>query len=489
MGSSSSFSDAAASCSSLCDVVAVAEARECSERLSEQLRRETAHRVLAAKEAQERGVALAAARAEAEGLAEKLAARDALLAAEQERTRQTETKLRDKGTVLASCQRARSKERSLRVRVEGRLERALESLLPLQKENERCAVALSKATEAARLTDERAAAAEKRAAEATAEAASLRRVLSEKHARYSGADERLDEKLRKADKGQEAAEEAQSAAERRNAALSEELDAARESLAAARSDESEARRLAEAAAEARATAEREAAALRVACEVLRNSLDEEAAAVKRAGQQVAACSTRMQTLRDASSATFGVLSELLARVLYLKALPPELLGMGREEMARCEAEAVRHLQAVRDAAARGTHAAAELVTCAPPTVSVGATVLRAAFASSARGDPSTCSAGEPFAVAPPEGSFHIRVRLGDSPRGPRSLPLMPAPPSPSSAAWSRSPRGRGRSLRESPRRRAGGSDGGELLPATSWEKGRLLELMEGLAASNQIDAG
>ena len=227
----------------------------------------------------------------------------------------------------------------------------------------------------------------------------------------------------------------------------------------------------------------------MACEVLRNSLDEEVAAVKRAGQQVAACSTRMQTLRDASSATFGVLSELLARVLYLKALPPELLGMGREEMARCEAEAVRHLQAVRDAAARGTHAAAELVTCAPPTVSVGATVLRAAFASSARGDPSTCSAGEPFAVAPPEGSFHIRVRLGDSPRGPRSLPLMPAPPSPSSAAWSRSPRGRGRSLRESPRRRAGGSDGGELLPATSWEKGRLLELMEGLAASNQIDAG
>lgn len=233
----------------------------------------------------------------------------------------------------------------------------------------------------------------------------------------------------------------------------------------------------------------QAAALRVACEVLRNSLDEEAAAVKRAGQQVAACSTRMQTLRDASSATFGVLSELLARVLYLKALPPELLGMGREEMARCEAEAVRHLQAVRDAAARGTHAAAELVTCAPPTVSVGATVLRAAFASSARGDPSTCSAGEPFAVAPPEGSFHIRVRLGDSPRGPRSLPLMPAPPSPSSAAWSGSPRGRGRSLRESPRRRAGGSDGGELLPATSWEKGRLLELMEGLAASDQIDAG
>lgn len=140
-----------------------------------------------------------------------------------------------------------------------RLERALESLLPLQKENERCAVALSKATEAARLTDERAAAAEKWAAEATAEAASLRRVLSEKHARYSGADERLDEKLRKADKGQEAAEEAQSAAERRSAALSEELDAARESLAAARSDESEARRLAEAAAEARATAEREVA--------------------------------------------------------------------------------------------------------------------------------------------------------------------------------------------------------------------------------------
>ena len=134
MGSSSSFSDAAASCSSLCDVVAVAEARECSERLSEQLRRETAHRVLAAKEAQERGVALAAARAEAEGLAEKLAARDALhaeqLAAEQERTRQTETKLRDKGTVLASCQRARSKERSLRVRVEGRCAVPLHSFSP-----------------------------------------------------------------------------------------------------------------------------------------------------------------------------------------------------------------------------------------------------------------------------------------------------------------------------------------------------------------------
>ena len=137
--------------------------------------------------------------------------------------------------------------------------------------------------------------------------------------------------------------------------------------------------------------------------------------------------------REQQSGLFGVLSELLARVLYLRELPPEVLGMGRAEMARYEAEAVRHLKSIRDAAARD--ALATDVVCAPPTVAVGAAILKAAVAA-------TDEAAAIGDWEAPEGVFLSRVDNVDRlPRPRASAPAPPARASPRSAPAQQSPRG------------------------------------------------
>jgi len=390
------------------EIVAEAEAREevlrdQIGRMSEKLRTESSRKNSAHDESLHKAVALDAARHQILSLEERSGLLTDQLAQEKARTRTLERTLRAAQTSERAASASAASERKQRFRLEVRIDRLDKSVDPLRLENERRGGVMQQADAARRSAEARMASAEHRAAEMEAQNVSLQKRLDSAQQRFLASKDSVAgslAELAEAADTVEDAEEARLEAEETARGLSRDLAETRARLADSRENESRASSAAEAAAGLAKAAE-------LALEIAREEAVQLGANLAAAREAEALASNLLEEAnrqqahtREQQSGLFGVLSELLARVLYLKAVPPEVLCMGNNEMMRHEADAVRHLKSIRDAAVRD-HLNTDVV-CAPPTVAAGAAVLKAAAAA-------TPGAPDLSDWEPPAGTFISRV--------------------------------------------------------------------------------
>jgi hypothetical protein len=259
------------------------------------------------------------------------------------------------------------------------IEQAETTLQPLQAQS-------GKITETLLLTEDARARAEDRSTEASRQVshltnanAMLQKRLVEEHGHHAHA------------------REARAALELQIELLTDSRDEQRDkcqSFSAAVRAQSDALRTAELELSSRDHALRLERSAREAAEASQRAADASASAAHTAAQaaagQLASASASLSTeraagsglmaeaeLREREQATlFTVVSELLARVLYLGQLPPEVLDMGATEMAHHQAEAVRELRALRNA--HQLCASLSDLRCSRHTVAAGAGVIKAA---------------------------------------------------------------------------------------------------------------
>lgn len=404
---------------------------------------------------------------------------------------------------------------------------------------------MRQADAACRLVEKAQFAADARADALAAENVSLQSRLMAAHRRYEETAEKLAGSLSAAEAAAQAKEEAEEEREEARGKAKElraALHTAEATIAEARAAEGRARQAEAAAAGEAAAALAELAESRHEAGELRASEFMARAAAEGSQERMDRMRREAEYAKEQQSGLFGVVSELLSRVLYFRTLPPEVLGMGRAEMARHETEAIRHIQAIRDASIRDNLATD--VVCAPPTVAAGAAVLKAAVTAAGvlpiddwdppegvflsrveqvgrlpgrarvaqpagSGGASLRASPRALAVTPraARGAGDMNVS-GGSPRGgagrvrssidaageagdPTSASATPIQsPQPNTGRTNRSvvsgggtllvapPRG-ARSTPRGPRaKKVAGAGAGELLESTEWERNKLLELME-----------